>query len=129
MELDVTHLVEEVDCGMLSASQAELGPDAGRITWANSMEEAAARPLLRPDQLDDARQWIADLGAWTRDAIAVWPDEEVQAFIVQYAAGDVRTYEDHYPDYETYRLAAEQGRTSGNLWRADNGRWFFSLSR
>ena len=48
MELDCTWLLDE-DCGQFSGSIAELGQDAGRYTWNNSMTEAeSAWPDMTP---------------------------------------------------------------------------------
>lgn len=36
MEINITHMVDGADdMPLLSGSQAELGKDAGKITWAN----------------------------------------------------------------------------------------------
>lgn len=43
MELDITSFVRDAAPFEFSASQMEMGEDAGRITWRNACEEASAR--------------------------------------------------------------------------------------
>jgi hypothetical protein len=128
MELDVTHMVKDCDdMPNLSGSVAELGQDASKITWRNSIEYAKANPLLATeDARDEARAWLKDFGAWEAEEIAGWSDTELNALVVQFIAGDIREME-HYDSEDEFREACESGRASGRLYRGDNGRWYFYL--
>jgi len=77
MEIDVTHMVESADnMPMLSGSCAELGNDAGQITWNNSKAYGAEHPLLTTDAMRDAaRDHFREYGAWTRKEIEAWSEE------------------------------------------------------
>ena len=130
MEIDVTHMVEQADDMIaLSGSRMEHGQDAGRITWGNSVAYGKEQPLLKTDdERNDARDYFKAFGAWSDEEIAAWSEDELQAIMCQDVAAAIREME-HYETYEEYQKAAEQGRCSGNLFKADIGdhigRWFF----
>jgi hypothetical protein len=129
LEIDVTNMVDDADeMPMLSGSCAELGQDAGRITWRNSREYAERHPLLAPDQLDDARDYFRAYGAWDDEEIDDWTPDEVQAMAVQEVASRIREME-RFDSYEEYQDAAERGNVSGLVYRGDDGRFFFTMSR
>lgn len=128
-ELDVTHMVEDADTmPLLSGSCAELGDNAGRLTWRNSCEYAARRPLLTAEQLDEARDYFRDFGAWSDAEIDSWTADKVQAVTVQEVAFQIREME-HFDTYEEYHAAAERGSVSGLVYRGDDGRYYFNMSR
>jgi hypothetical protein len=132
LELDVTHMVEDADnMPNLSGSIAELGQDAGKITWNNSMAYAAsnAHTLLKTDDdRDQARDYFAGFGAWSKEEIAAWSDAELEALTVQYIAGGIREMEAYDSD-EAYLEAAREGRCgSCELYKGDDERWYVLLS-
>lgn len=128
MEIDVTHMVEDKDEMIeLSGSRAEHGQDAGRITWNNSKAYGKDHPLLvTDDDRDEARAYFKEFGAWSDEEIAAWSEEELQAIVCQDIAGAIREME-VADSYEDYQKLAEMGTVSGNLFRSDDGRWYFYL--
>lgn len=128
MELDVTHMVEAADdMPMLSGSAMELGQDAGRITWNNSVAFGREHPLLATDDMrDEARAHFREYGAWSEEEIAAWSEEELQGIMCQDVAAAIREME-HDDTYEDYLERCEQGSCSGRLYRGDDGRWYFYL--
>lgn len=123
MEVDVSRLVSDVDPFELSASVAERGRNAGRETWANA--KAAALPPLDIADHDEVRAWLRDFGAWERDEIAGWSVQELDALVLQFAAGDLRTLQDLCPgdglgdvDWDQAEAEAEAGRVGGSLFAA-----------
>lgn len=128
MELDVTHMVNEADdMPMLSGSIAELGKDAGKITWSNSVAYGGSHPLLTTDDMKDvARAHFAEYGAWSRDQIAAWSEAELQGIMCQDVAAAIREME-AYDDNEAFQKACEDGHASGRLYRGDDEKWYFSL--
>jgi hypothetical protein len=132
MELDCTWLLDE-DCGQFSGSIAELGQDAGRYTWNNSMAEAeSAWPDMTPEQLQKAKDYFGEFGAWEEEEIAAWTPQEVKALLVQLIAGDIREVEDccwdnenNCIDWEEYNLQTENGQLSGRLYLGENGRLYY----
>lgn len=125
-ELDVTHMVADAsEMFELSGSRVEHGQNAGQITWANSLAYAAEHPLLSTEEMrDDARSYFAEFGAWDEDEIAGWSDAELDAIMAQDVAHAIREM-DVAKDYEDYQRLVEQGTLSGNLYRGDDGRWYF----
>lgn len=109
-EIDVTRLEDE-DCGLLSGSQFELGPDAGKITWANCLRLADEVSLVTDENRDDIREHFASYGAWDRDEIAAWDDRELSAMVWQEGASALRELDEH--DVEDGRI---HRATDGKLW-------------
>jgi len=125
MELDITEMVDGADdMPCLSGSVAELGKDAGKITWNNSKAYAAEHVFLTDDDMrQDARDYFKGFGAWSADEIAAWSDLELNALVCQYIAGSIREME-HFDSDEEYLDAAREGRVSGCLYKGDDGRWY-----
>lgn len=94
MEIDITSFMAETDAFQFSASAAELGQDAGKITWGNAIDEAHRAPLLTtPEQIDEARDWFGEFGAWDDEERAAWSDDEVNALVIQFISGNIREIE------------------------------------
>ena len=125
MELDITHMVDDCDdMPTLSGSQAELGPDAGKITWNNSLAYAAKHLLLTDEAMrENARRYFKGFGAWSADEMAAWSDAYLNALVTQEIASRIREME-HFDSDEEYQKAAEQGQVSGMIYKGDNGRWY-----
>lgn len=133
MEIDITRFVMAEEPADYSASVAELGPDAGRITWAAAVRYARETdpPLLStPDQLDAFRDDMRGFGAWDDAEIDAWSAEECNALLAQRIAGDMRN--GGLPpgpsdaDWTEYEAEDNNGR-SGNLYRGDDGRVWYCL--
>jgi hypothetical protein len=134
MELDITEFVTDVDAFQLSASAAEMGQNAGKITWANSKAEAARAPLLTtPEALEKARVWLGEFGAWDDEEIAAWSEQEVNALVIQFIAGNLREIEslcmgdDGEIDWAKAEELSSEGRISGGIYPGDDGRFYFWL--
>jgi hypothetical protein len=125
MEIDITHMVEDADeMPMLSGSQAELGDNAGSLTWKNSCAYGEEHPLLTTDeQRDAARKHFREYGAWTDEQIAAWSERELQGIICQDVAAAIRERE----AYDNDDAFTASSTTSGRIYRGDNGRWYFYL--
>ena len=73
LELDITHMVEKDgdEMPLLSGSVAELGPNAGILTWGSSKRYAEAHPLLTtPEQIQEAKDYFKEFGAWSEEEVA-----------------------------------------------------------
>lgn len=130
LEVNVTKLVERVDDMIgFSGSQMEWGPDAGPITWRNSQKEAKERPLVEDKDLDEIRSWARGFGAWDDDEIAAMTPADLNALLLQFIAGDIREADGlgFLEDEEEYKAAVESGRVSGNLYKGDDGQWYYSV--
>ena len=111
MEINITQFYNDAYPSTYSASQAELGPDAGRITWANAQECA---PLLKtPEELEAMRAWVKSTGAWPEGL----PDSELNPLFVQLVGSEMR--EKGELSWVEYYELAEAGQVSGALFEAD----------
>jgi hypothetical protein len=92
LELDITDFVAHEDPRRYSASQAELGPDAGAITWANAVEAAQRYPYITADgPAHDAFQaYLAGTGAWTRSELLLMTHAQATARLIQCIAHALR---------------------------------------
>ncbi len=128
MTIDLSPLISE-DAFDYSASRAELGDNAGQITWKNAKQAPVC--LKTPEELEAFRDWVADFGAWSAEEIAAWNATECNALFVQFVAGDIReagadSLEEL--DEEELREGQEHGRFQSYLFK-NNGEWFYELSR
>jgi len=136
-ELNITHLFADnsafvpFDC---SNNAATLGDNAGKLTWNASKETAAIMaPLLDTEEKKEAfRDWVKESGGWTRDEINAWDDTELNALLLQWIAGDVREafHDNEFSewDWASYNERSERGSISSNLFKADDGQIYFSIS-
>lgn len=131
MDIDVTDFLASTDCGMLSGSVAELGDNAGRITWANSIEASKEfSPLPDADALQEFREWLKPWGGWSDDEIAAMSDQHLRALCLQWIASDWRECFDCSPDavdWEGYRILASDGQCPSSFYRNDAGRIIWQL--
>ncbi len=126
MELDITHLMERSgEMIRYSASQAEIGEHAGRITWQNAMDQAEIPPplLATDDQLPEFRDYIRTFGAWDDEEIDSWSLTECNALCLQLIAGDIRERQ-HYADRD--ELDDYESRCGGRIY-GDGDRWFYYI--
>ena len=126
MEIDVTHMVEDADyMPFLCGGVAELGNRAATLTWENSQRYAVRSPLLKPDQLEKARKYFADMGFG--DDARGWSDAETQAAMVQEVAATIREME-RYASYE--RFSEQNGRLyCATAGKSSEARWFYFVGR
>lgn len=134
-ELDITRIVG-ADTFVpfdLSNNAATLGDNAAALTWEASKEAATEIETLLPtaEHKEVFRDWVQSSGGWTRDEINAWSDTELDALLLQWIAGNIReAFGDAEPsewDWAEYEEDASAGRVSSNLFRADDGRVFFSI--
>jgi hypothetical protein len=135
MEINIASLLSrsDFDPAECSGSRAELGDDAGRITWQNSMAAAAVPPVLldTPEKLDAMRDFARSSGGWTQEEVDAWSAQEVNALLVQWVAGDIRqAFDDAEPadwDWVDYEKRAERGSVPSSLSRGADGAVYFDL--
>jgi hypothetical protein len=129
-EIDVTKFVMNEQPEHYSASRAELGDNAGRITWSAAMREAEHKPLLTaPEHFDALRQWAKETGAWDAAERAAWSDDDCNALFIQIISSDMRDMglDDCFVDEFDYEAWCEKHDGGGSLYPGDNGRWYYYL--
>lgn len=135
MEIDITTFVTNSDPSEFSASAAELGQQAGQITWRNAIAQSESSPLLVTDeQIAALRDYIKDFGAWTESKIATWSKQECNALFIQLISGDLREIENLCQDdrgkidWHKAQELAEAGTIGGNIYPdADRTHFYFYL--
>jgi hypothetical protein len=122
MEIDVTRLITELEPSEISGSRAERGINAAQETWSNA-RAAVSDPLMTDAERAETRIWAKGFGAWDDDEIAAWQSDEVDALVLQYAAGDLRTLQDICPgdglgdiDWTEAEELAQAGTVGGCLY-------------
>ena len=124
MEIDITHLEHE-ETTQWSDSIANSGlQNIGQVTWRNAVETATERPLVTPEQQAELRYWLLDFGAWDEAEIAAMGDDETNAMLLQFIAGDLKEYLEH-EGTEDFELWVSEG-WAGRVSRSEDGRLFFS---
>lgn len=123
MQIDITKFVKENDMFTFSASQAELGRSAGRITWRAALEAATDYPFIDLESREEFEEWIREFGAWELEEINGWSLEECSALLIQFIAGEVRSLQEHYHNRVDLYCKGEGGR----LYR-HNRKLYFDLS-
>lgn len=124
-EIDVTPILH-ADVKRMSASQAELGTNAGSITWNNCLAFAAKHPIVTDENRHDVRKHFASYGAWDTHQILSWPDVQLAAMVWQEAAADMRHFREHCKgDFARYQTDCEQGRISGRLMLDESTATFY----
>lgn len=90
MEININQLVTS-RAFTFSHSAHEGGWDAGKNTW-NAAKEAAARMLLlvTGEELEAMRKWARSSGGWTREEIAAWDADELNALFLQLVSAETR---------------------------------------
>lgn len=135
-EIDVTPLFaspgfDPWDC---SNSVANLGQNAGVLTWQASRRAASALTLTE-GQKEAFRDWVRSSGGWDDEETAAWADAELTALCVQWIAGDIREgFGDDLRDdpaewdWVEYRHMADNGSVASTLYLSD-GKLFWSCAQ
>ena len=135
MEIDITDFVRNAQTHDFSASVAELGSNAGRITWNNALREAETTRFIDSESRDKFEAWVREFGAWDASEIADWSLEECNALLIQYISGDLNELEslcysdtdEFCIDWDKARELSEQGTIGGHIFKGDDGLVYFYM--
>ena len=135
-EIDVSPLFaspgfDPWDC---SNSVANLGQNAGKLTWQASRRAASAL-VLSEGQKDAFRDFVRSSGGWDEEETAAFSDTDLTALCVQWIAGDIRegfgdgvSNDPAEWDWADYSERAERGAVSSTLYLHD-GKLFWSCAQ
>jgi hypothetical protein len=124
MEINISRLFQSDEYSPMdySASVAEIGNNAGKITWQNAMEESEETVFLdSPDKLDAFRDYIQGFGAWSEEEISAWNATECNALFLQLVSGDIKEADldlDN-PNWEEYE--------AGNIFLGIDGEIYYYI--
>jgi len=125
MDIDITRFVLDLDPYEFSASFAEIGPNAARITWGNAKEQAKDSPLLESEEeLQALRDHVQGMGFG--EEVQQYGAEECNALFIQLISGDMRESgmdgDMESFDWEEYHEQCEAGQLAGRIGQWDDGR-------
>lgn len=127
LEFDVTPLFsDKLDAYMLSNSVANLGDNAGRITWDNALEAATEYPLVTDDNREEVIGWLKEWGAWEEGDLLQWNNQSLGALVWQFAASDFREHWEHHlsdDELEGYDLSTLEIKESSIF--IHDGKFYF----
>lgn len=128
MEIDITDFVLHSDPSAYSASAAELGSNAGTITWRNAL---SAPEVLPRKAIDHLRDYMRDYGAWDSAEIDSWSYAECNAMFVQEISARMReadiTSDMTDDDWSEVQRRAEAGEVSSSIYPGEDGRIYFYI--
>ena len=125
MEIDITDFFNNEDPSDYSASRAELGDNASKITWNAAKDRAASPPVMLDDdaKLAALRDHTRGFGAWEDSEIDAWDAVECNALFIQLISGDMREGGLYggmtEAEWATYAKDSEAGRVSSRIFRGD----------
>lgn len=125
MEIEITQLLEE-DMFQFSHSRMEGGENAGENTWRAALD--GPRPLLTtPEQFSATRDYFGGFGAWTGEELNAMSENEIQALLLQFIAGDVREAGADSLDELDWEAYEADENLCHRLFRADDSRIYYSI--
>lgn len=132
--IDITEFFNSCNPKYYYASRAELGINAGQITWENAVDKVDDyRPLDTAGKVDAFRLFAFNSGGWNDAEVNAWSDDEVNALCIQWISGDMREAGiDQQPvDWEQYESDCERGQCASRIYggpMSTNGRVYFDFS-
>jgi hypothetical protein len=127
MELNITTFFNEGDMTRYSASQAELGDNAGNITWQNAKIKAEEATWLDTEEKrEELRRYLKTFGAWDDAEILAWSDIELSALLIQLIAGDIRESGlQEGGSWADYNAMSDAGQVDGRLCMGEDGEVYY----
>ena len=132
MEIKITRLITDLTPSEISGSIAERGKNAAEETWANANAAAAETPLMTEEERKAAREWFREFGAWSKEELEAMSGTEIDALLLQYAAGDVREAQSLCPgdglgeiDWEAAEKLSEEGTIGGRIYASGNDLYIY----
>ena len=127
MELNITNIINNADPFNYSASAAEIGLNAGKVTWNAATRDADA--LLAGENFDreayDA--FFKGFGAWDKAERDAMSDTEFRALMLQFIAGDMREADIHPNMTDEEWAEYEASDNAGRIGRGDNGQVYYYI--
>ena len=126
MDIDITRFVMEEDSYEFSASVAEIGANAARITWDNAKQQAKDSPLLSSEEeLQALRDHVQGMGFG--EEVQQYGADDCNALFIQLISGDMReagmdSDDMEVFDWSQYEIDCQAGQLAGRIQQWDNGR-------
>lgn len=127
MELNITSIINNANPFNYSASMAELGENAGKITWDAATCDADT--LLSGECFDREAYdtFFKGFGAWDKDERDAMSDTDFRALMLQFIAGDMREANIHANMTDEEWAEYEASDNAGRIGRGDNGQVYYYI--
>lgn len=117
MEINITRFFNAADPRNYSASQAEMGKDAGRITWNNAVNDSPEYMFITAENREEVEAHFRAYGAWSEEEIAAWSDQELNALFMQDVSAEIREFNELAKgDWQEWEALCHAGTCSGRLY-------------
>lgn len=130
MKINITDFFYTGQAHLYSASAAELGENAGKITWANALKASGTYKLLDTLEKRSAfREFLVDTGGWTPSEALSVTLPELDALFIQFVAEDIREagIDVPFPDWELYEDKCSIGFYSGRIFKSQAGQVYYDI--
>lgn len=127
MELNITHIINNTDPFNYSASAAELGLNAGKVTWNAATRDADA--LLSGENFDRVAydKYFKGFGAWDTAERAAMSNTDFRALMLQFIASDMREADIHPNMSDKEWTEYEASDNAGRIGRGDDGQVYYYI--
>ncbi len=131
MEINITRFFSEANPRNYSASQAELGKQAGQITWNNAVNDSPEYMFVTAENRAEFESHFRAYGAWSEEEIAAWSDQELNALFLQDVSAEIREFDDLAEgDWQEWEALFHAGMCSGRLYGGElsiSGETYFQI--
>lgn len=130
MEINITPFFYQGQAHLYSASAAELGENAGRITWLNALKVSSTYRFLDTLEKRSAfREFLVDTGGWTPSEVFSFNLQELNAILIQLVAEDIResSLDVPFPSWTLHKEACEDGMISSRLFKSEDNQVYYDI--
>ena len=130
-EINITRTLARFDMRDYASSIVEMGQNAGRITWANALQDGGA-VRWKPPSLSVVKDFLRGFGAWDEYDLRTMKPREYKALLLQFIAGDWReAFGDNQDpgeaEWSDYQSRAEAGKCNSSFHRDSKGQIYFGF--
>jgi len=132
LELKITNFFNNGDHWYNSNSVANLGQNAGAITWEHAKQESIEFFFVTEETRQAIQEYVKGFGAWDWQEVTGWTDTELNALVLQFISADINELEAYTddngePDWELIAEAQEVGQIASNLYIGDNSEYYYYI--
>jgi len=131
MDINITRFFNEANPRNYSASQAELGKQAGQITWNNAVKDSPEYMFVTSENRAEFEAHFRGYGAWSEEEIAAWSDQELNALFLQDVSAEIREFNDLAEgDWKEWESLCQAGTCSGRMYGGElsvDGETYFQI--
>lgn len=132
MYIEITEFFNNGDHWHNSNSVANLGHNAGSITWNNAKLESNEFMFVTEENKEEFQSYFKNFGAWPIEEIKAWDNIELNALLLQLISGDIIELEMFQDDkgqidWQDVEEANEQGQIGCNLFKTEDNQFYYYI--